>query len=604
MKHTDETSVPRKFDEEQMYKLFLCVRFLVRRPIAYLAMICVFLVVALMISAVSIMSGFLHKIEVAAKGLFGDIIVESDSQHGLACYDDLMREVKAKVPQVEAASPFILSYGMLRIPGQDHYRQAVQIAGIRLPERVDVTDFGKGLFFQAGQGKPTFDPPRKILEERIVDDRKAIEGVRAVMQAELKEKTDKLAGASGAKAEELKNQIASLENYIGRINTALYLHEQGTWFLKSTGGIDAEIARVEQKLERLNAMQSAARTLYGMGWAYRALAEWDEQRDGNAIKMMESQLSSLYDKRFEPPSNRVILGLGVSGLSFRTPQGQTVRYMVPGMKVVLYVYPLGRNVSLTNMSANTARLTVVDDCRTDVYSIDSEFVWMPFETLQKLNNMDAFGDMPARCSQVHIKVRGQPDEAALREICRKIDGVWSRYRQVNPQAANTLIEVRTWRQRQERVIAPLESQRTLAIIICGMGWVVTFILIVVVFYIIVVHKTPDIGVLKAIGASGTGVASIFLIYGALVGLIGSALGSVAGCYIVKYINPIHDLAGKYLGYQIWRKENYMFAEIPNEVDMTTVAVIIASAIIAGLLGALIPSIRAARMQPVESLRYE
>ena len=56
---------------------------------------------------------------------------------------------------------------------------------------------------------------------------------------------------------------------------------------------------------------------------------------------------------------------------------------VPGLKIVLYVFSRGRGFSLADMSPNARRFSVVDDCRTDVYSIDSRIVYVPFETLQR-----------------------------------------------------------------------------------------------------------------------------------------------------------------------------------------------------------------------------
>ena len=70
-----------------MYKLSLCLRYLRSRVLAYFAMLGVGLCVAMMLICVSVMSGFLWKIERAARGLFGDIVVESASLSGLGLYD-------------------------------------------------------------------------------------------------------------------------------------------------------------------------------------------------------------------------------------------------------------------------------------------------------------------------------------------------------------------------------------------------------------------------------------------------------------------------------------------------------------------------------------
>ena len=77
-----------------MYKLFLCLRYLRKLVMAYFAVLCVALCVAMMLIVVSVMNGFLDKIERAAKGLFGDVIVSAPGSSGLARYDEFIAEVE------------------------------------------------------------------------------------------------------------------------------------------------------------------------------------------------------------------------------------------------------------------------------------------------------------------------------------------------------------------------------------------------------------------------------------------------------------------------------------------------------------------------------
>ncbi len=157
---------------------------------------------------------------------------------------------------------------------------------------------------------------------------------------------------------------------------------------------------------------------------------------------------------------------------------------------------------------------------------------------------------------------------------------------------------------QAKVIQPIERQRTLVVMMFGIMKVVSWSLIFVILYTIVVQKTRDIGVLKAIGASSGGVAAIFLTYGAIIAFFGSVVGTLAGWYFIHNINRVEDLLYKLFGFRVWDRETFMFEKIPNEIDVVAAAWIFGGAIIGGLIGALVPAIRAARMQPVKALRYE
>jgi len=556
-----------------MYKLFLCLRYLRSRVIAYFAVLGVALCVAMMLIAISVMDGFLRKIELAAKGLFGDIVVESTSLTGLGLYDEFAAELNWEMPELKA-SPFIITYGILRVPNYD-YRTMIQIAGIRLPGRADVSDFEEGLFVQAGRAQPTWTPSIEQMQQAV---RRDAEEIRAILDREQ-------AAAVDGKLPAAKAEL------VRRLRDALSFHFQAEGQLLVARDLAGELGAARAKLdEAIAAGQDAA-----------------------AIEQLQLQVDELTERSgLLGPEDRAILGLGIGGLSFRTDQGETIRKLLPSFKVNLVLAPLGRRLSATEVTPNQQNFTVVDDCRTDVASIDSEIVYIPFETLQRLNNMTAEYSaddpqrvvIPARCSQIHVKVPGQADERALEQTRLRVEALWRKFHAAHPEASSGNVDVLTWRQRQANVVGPIEKQRTLTMIMFGIISLVAVVLIFVIFYMIVFQKTKDIGVLKAIGASSGGVAWIFLLYGAAVGLVGSILGTVGGYYFVRYINPIQDWVDRVFGFRVWSREVFMFEKIPNEVDPANVVGIVIAAIAAGLVGALIPAYRAARMQPVEALRYE
>ena len=548
-----------------MYKLLLCLRYLRRQRLAYLAAAGVALCVFMMLVAVSVMNGFLYKVEKAAKGLHGDIIIEPNGLRGLAYYDKLAERVVAEVDAVEHASPFILSYGILRVPGQGHYRQTVQIAGIRLPDRAKVSNFEQGLFVQKDWPEPTFSPPHEDMQQRVADHRELVETIIEREKA----------------GRDFADLPADKQTLVDRLETARSFLLKG-W---------ANLENADANAKRLAELQAQ-------------LADADAE--GRDAAYLEAHIQELEMMTVEPWPNHVILGLGMEGMSFRTDQGETVRVLGPGNKVTLYVFPLGRH-ALTDMSPNIQRFTIVDDCTTDVYSFDSQTVYVPFDALQRLNNMGpvprADGTVePARCSMVHVKVReALADWRAVRAVRDEVRRVVADF--YGPAQAR-YISVLTWREKQDKLVSSIESQRMLVTIMFGILSLVSVLLVFVIFYMVVAQKTRDIGVLKSLGASGGGVAAIFLAFGAVIGLVGSIVGAVGGCLFIHHINSVHDALYDWLGYRVWSRESFFFDRIPNQIDVSVVSLVVGGAIVAAVLGALAPAIRAARMEPVEALRYE
>jgi lipoprotein-releasing system permease protein len=137
----------------------------------------------------------------------------------------------------------------------------------------------------------------------------------------------------------------------------------------------------------------------------------------------------------------------------------------------------------------------------------------------------------------------------------------------------------------------------LIIAVAGFGILATF-------FMIVVEKTRDIGTLKALGASGGGVSSIFLSYGLLLGFVGSGAGLVGGLLFVDHINSVATVVERITGQEVFDPTVYYFTEIPTIVEPLTVTWVVCGAIAIAVLASVLPAMRAARMHPVQALRFE
>jgi lipoprotein-releasing system permease protein len=128
--------------------------------------------------------------------------------------------------------------------------------------------------------------------------------------------------------------------------------------------------------------------------------------------------------------------------------------------------------------------------------------------------------------------------------------------------------------------------------------------ILAIFYMIVVEKTRDIGILKSLGASNWGVMGIFVSYGLLLGIVGSGLGTLGGIAFTENINGIEKFISKMTGQEVFPRDIYFFDKIPVELNPWMLLWVNAGAIAIATAASVLPALRAAMLHPVRALRFE
>jgi lipoprotein-releasing system permease protein len=157
---------------------------------------------------------------------------------------------------------------------------------------------------------------------------------------------------------------------------------------------------------------------------------------------------------------------------------------------------------------------------------------------------------------------------------------------------------------QARYVAEFHKQMGVLLLIFGVVSLSVVLLIFCIFYMIVETKRKDVAIMKSCGAGSGSVASLFVGFGAFIGVLGTLLGTALGYMVTKNINVIEGWIRIAFGLKLWKASVYMFSRIPNEVDWHAVVWIVLSAIVGAALGALIPAMSAAMTRPVNVLRYE
>lgn len=537
----------------------MTLRYLRKRRIAYFAIAAVTLCTAMVLIVMSVMGGFLDELKRKARGILSDLIVDNRSASGLPLYEEFIAEV-SKWPEVEVATPVIYSYALLRFPDSEQ-TATVRAVGLQLHDAYRVNAFKDGLFYEKYYPGTTTLAPQKL----------------PVAGYDLDAPRVQLRDSKGEPLFEMPPRKLPPE-----------LQEALDKAMKSGVKDDESVVDSNEQMLRSAGMSPV-------------IGVYDEVDEPSGPKWIGDELPGL------------IIGRDI--VAERTADGRYKRFWFypRGMRVVLTLLPVSTSGSVD--TPIKAAFRYADDSRSGIYDIDSQHVYCDFELLQKLLEMNAAqraegeGIVRARCSQVLVKTKPGVDAAAL---APRLEAVYHKIASdpalkldyVDTRLA-TPVKVYTWEQSQAHIIAPVEKERQLVTILFGIISLVAVVLVLCILYMIVLQKTRDIGIVKSIGGSSAGVATIFVFYGAAVGIIGAVLGTALGYSFVVNINEIQALLVRMNpAWQVWDRSVYSFDQIPSTVKSADMIGVVMVAICAATFGSLAAAWRAGSMQPVEALRYE
>jgi lipoprotein-releasing system permease protein len=249
---------------------------------------------------------------------------------------------------------------------------------------------------------------------------------------------------------------------------------------------------------------------------------------------------------------------------------------------------------------NTQTFYYSDHSQSGLPKVDGSVVYIPFENAQLLCGM---GGSVKRVNAIHIKFKAG---TGIQAGCDSVASLWENFKQQNadkPQAfLMDTVTVQNWRQNRRASIAPMEKEEAVMIIMFGFVGITTVFIVLVVFYMIVSHKSKDIGILKSVGVSNLDIIELFSGFAFLVGLSGSCIGTLTGWLFLMKINRIEDWLFAHFGFQLWDRTMYAIGDIPSKIEPNVLIIIFISAIAACLLGAFIPSLQAATAEPVKTLQ--
>ncbi|MFT5533342.1 MAG: lipoprotein-releasing system permease protein [Candidatus Paceibacteria bacterium] len=227
--------------------------------------------------------------------------------------------------------------------------------------------------------------------------------------------------------------------------------------------------------------------------------------------------------------------------------------------------------------------TVVGIFEAGHYEYDSTLAFMHIDDAQKMFRLNAPTGIRLRIEDM------QTAPLVARDLSRIMTG-------------NVLIS--DWSKQNKTWFAAVQTEKRMMFIILTLIIAVAAFNLVSTLVMTVTDKQADIAILRTLGASPRSIMKIFMIQGALVGLIGTAIGVSAGVLVALNVDVIVPVIEHLLGVQFLPRDIYLISALPSDLRWPDVGTIGAVAVVLAFLATLYPSWWAARVKPAEALRYE
>ena len=215
---------------------------------------------------------------------------------------------------------------------------------------------------------------------------------------------------------------------------------------------------------------------------------------------------------------------------------------------------------------------------------DSSLALMHIEDAQKLYRM---GD---KVSGVRLRLK---DMFEAQRVARALQ---------NTLTADVFVS--DWTRENRNWFLAVQTEKRMMFIILALIMAVAAFNVVSTLVMAVTDKQADIAILRTLGASPISITKIFIVQGALIGVIGTLFGVVGGILLARNLEAIVSWIERLLGVQFLSKEIYLINTLPTDLYMSDIVAVVIVSLFLGLAATLYPSWRASKVNPAEALRYE
>jgi lipoprotein-releasing system permease protein len=299
----------------------------------------------------------------------------------------------------------------------------------------------------------------------------------------------------------------------------------------------------------------------------------DPDRVGEVTELAHNMKAGrLQDLKGESDSPGIILGVELA-----KHLGVTLN------DAIQVVSPLGTMTPM-GMMPKMKRFRAIGIFYSGMYEYDNTMAYISLESAQK------FFGMGARVTGIEIKSN---DIYKVKEIGKEIR-----------QKLGFPFWTKDWMEMNRNLFSALKLEKIAMFIILVLIVLVAALNIISTLIMVVMEKNKDIAILKSMGTPSKGILRIFIIEGGIIGVVGTALGTILGLGIALNLDKIVGFLENRFGFKIFSPDIYYIEKFPSQVNPMDVGLIIMTAILISLLATLYPSWRASKLDPAEALRYE